>query len=126
MKKRLLFLVSALGLLTLFTTACAGPAAPVMPEIEIPTPVNFPAPTPEATPAGDPVRGETLFAGKCAACHGQGAGGGYGPPLSGVGPESVETAVRQGKGRMPALGSGAVQDRDLEDIVAYLLSLAAN
>ncbi len=115
MNKRLLFLVAALGLSTLFTAACAGPAQ-----------VTVLAPTLEATLPGDPVRGEPLFAGECAACHGQGARGGFGPPLSGVGPEAVERAVRQGKGRMPALGPSLVQDRDLEDIVAYILSLAVN
>ena len=92
-----------------------------------PTPVaSTPAPTPEAAAAtSDPVRGSELYAGKCAACHGGDATGKYGPSLTGLDPDDMEQAVRQGKGGMPAFGTNTISEQDLEDILAYIAALAS-
>lgn len=95
------------------------PTAPPRPTPE----ASAPSPTPEAPATGDPIRGQEMYAGKCAACHGEAATGKYGPSLIGLDLEDVEPAVRQGKGGMPAFGTGAVTDRDLEDIMAYIVAL---
>lgn len=75
-------------------------------------------------PAGDVAAGQQVFAANCTACHvndGQDAGG-VGPQLAGAGLDAgaIETVVVNGRGIMPA---GLVSGEDLDDVVAYVLSL---
>jgi mono/diheme cytochrome c family protein len=74
----------------------------------------------EAT--GDVYRGETVFQGNCAGCHGDDASGGVGPPLRGAGltPQQVLGVLATGQGSMPA---GVVSGRDAADVAAYVSSL---
>ena len=80
---------------------------------------------PSAPPAaGDAARGSTVFAERCAGCHGQGGvGGGPGPRLVGSGVDAVEVAavVEQGRGVMPA---GLVSGADRTDVAAYVASIS--
>jgi mono/diheme cytochrome c family protein len=69
--------------------------------------------------------GEAAFvASGCSGCHlGNGAeGGGVGPQIAGTGAtdERIRTIVENGRGAMPA---GLASGGDLDNIVAYLLSL---
>ena len=78
---------------------------------------------------GDATRGETIFAGNCAACHG--AGGVNGPDAprlknSGLTAGQVAYMVRHPRGvdassAMPELG---LSDRDVADVAAYVASLS--
>ncbi len=86
---------------------------------------STPTPTPEAAATGDSVRGKALYAGECAACHGEDATGQYGPSLTGLDPDDMEQAVRQGKGGMPAYDANTITEQDMEDIMAYMGSLAS-
>jgi mono/diheme cytochrome c family protein len=74
--------------------------------------------------AGDAVRGEALFAGECAGCHGEGGTGGAGPALveTGLDATEVATVVQQGRGVMPA---GIVTGQDQADVVAYVVSISS-
>jgi cytochrome c551 len=74
--------------------------------------------------AGDAAAGEQIFASTCTGCHlnnGQDAGG-VGPQLAGRGldAEYVTTTVTNGRGAMPA---GLVSGADLENVVAYVVSI---
>ena len=84
------------------------------------------APAGEPTAAGDVDRGETVFQGECAGCHGSaGEGGGVGPGLVGTGLDAtaVAAAVEQGRGVMPA---GIVSGQEQADVVAYVVSISAS
>jgi cytochrome c551 len=75
-------------------------------------------------PAGDAAAGQEVFATNCTACHvnnGQDAGG-VGPQLAGAGLDAaaVETTVVNGRGAMPG---GLVSGEDLENVVAYVVSI---
>jgi cytochrome c551 len=82
--------------------------------------------TPAGAPtAGDAARGAAVFRRECATCHGDdGQGGGVGPRLAGSGldAEAVATAVREGRGVMPA---GLVSGDDEADVVAYVVSVSS-
>jgi cytochrome c551 len=74
--------------------------------------------------AGDAAAGEQFFAATCTGCHmnnGRDAGG-VGPQLAGQGltADVVRTTVENGKGAMPP---GLAQGEDLDDVVAYVVSL---
>ena len=79
------------------------------------------ASTPTGAPgAGEASRGETLFADKCASCHGEGGtGGGVGPTLAGsdVSLAEAQATIENGSGVMPA---DLVSGQDLNDVLAYL------
>jgi cytochrome c oxidase cbb3-type subunit 3 len=85
--------------------------------------------------------GRTLFGDNCAACHGRDAKGGNGFPnlvsgswLWGGSPEAIAETIRVGinsahaesrNSQMPAFGRDQVLQRgDIENVVAYVLSLA--
>jgi cytochrome c oxidase cbb3-type subunit 3 len=87
--------------------------------------------------------GRTLFGDNCAACHGRSASGGPGFPnltttswLWGGAPEAIAETIRVGinsshpqtrASQMPAFGrDGVLQRRDIENVVAFLGSLAQN
>ncbi|MBI4332475.1 MAG: cytochrome c [Chloroflexi bacterium] len=84
-----------------------------------------PAATPPApTAAGDIQRGRTVYASLgCAACHGAEGQGGIGPALKGKDAASVKSAIRSGKGTMPAFSPAQLTDADLDNIIAFLASL---
>jgi mono/diheme cytochrome c family protein len=74
---------------------------------------------------GDPMRGETLFAERCATCHGEGGeGGGVGPRLVGrdVSSEDARATIENGSGVMPP---DLVTGPDLEHVLAYLDAILA-
>ena len=58
--------------------------------------------------------GKEIFGGVCATCHGLAGQGDYGPPLQGnavvANPDQLETLLREGKNKMPAVGSTWDQD----------------
>src|SRR5687768_4405343 len=83
-------------------------------------------------PAGPPVRpdtvaearGERLFFRECSACHPRGEAG-LGPalndkPLPGF---AIRTQIRKGVGAMPAFSERALDDREVDAIVAYVKDL---
>jgi mono/diheme cytochrome c family protein len=73
---------------------------------------------------GDAAAGQEFFASTCTTCHlnnGQDAGG-VGPQLAGAGLDepTILTTVENGRGAMPA---GLAQGEDLDNVVAYVLSI---
>ncbi|MBY0398085.1 MAG: cytochrome c [Thermoleophilia bacterium] len=96
-----------------------APATP--PRGEPTTPGGPPGQPP---PAGDAAAGQQLFAATCSACHmnnGRSAGG-VGPQLAGQGLDEalVRETVTNGRGAMPG---GLVSGTDLDNVVAYVLSI---
>ena len=74
---------------------------------------------------GDFYRGETVFQQSCASCHGAGgSGGGIGPQLAGAAltPAGVKAQIDNGGGAMPAR---VVSGGDEADVLAYVVSIAA-
>jgi len=73
---------------------------------------------------GDAAAGQEIFATTCTTCHlnnGQDAGG-VGPQLAGAGLDeaTIRTTVENGRGAMPG---GLVSGADLDNVVAYVLSI---
>jgi mono/diheme cytochrome c family protein len=83
------------------------------------------APSAPAEPGavGDAARGQAIFTGECASCHGDGGVGGGGPALvdTGLAAADVSAVVQQGRGVMPA---GIVSGQDQADVVAYVVSIS--
>lgn len=77
-------------------------------------------------PNGVAQQGAALFANNCQACHGSGAGGGFGPKLAGNPILHLETAfwetVLYGRGPMPAW-EHTLSRQDIADIQAWLKTL---
>ncbi|MDH4188544.1 MAG: c-type cytochrome [Nitrospira sp.] len=77
-------------------------------------------------PDGVPQQGAVVFVNNCQACHGAGAGGGFGPKLSGNPILNSETAfwetVLYGRGPMPAW-EHALSRQEIADIRAWLKTL---
>ena len=74
--------------------------------------------------SGDAAAGMAVFASTCTSCHlnnGMDAGG-VGPQLAGLGLDAtaIENQVVNGGGAMPA---GLVSGTDLDNVVAYVLSI---
>jgi cytochrome c oxidase cbb3-type subunit 3 len=75
--------------------------------------------------------GQRLFLTYCSVCHGSDAGGAPGFPnltdkdwLYGGDPETIQTTILDGRnGMMPAMGMG-LPDEQVDDLVAYVLSLS--
>ncbi|MEW6232151.1 MAG: c-type cytochrome [Chloroflexota bacterium] len=76
--------------------------------------------------AHDKTEGQKAFDSKCASCHGPAGSGGVGPALNTPGYEAdeIRTAIRQGRGGMPAFPVTAISDAELDEVVAYIQSLA--
>ncbi len=78
----------------------------------------------DATAAGDPQDGESVFADNCAGCHGpEGKGGGVGPDLSRSADAGdvvkVIAQVTNGGGGMPAFGD-QLDETQIRDVSAYV------
>jgi len=77
--------------------------------------------------------GHRLFLNYCATCHGSDAGGSPGFPnltdgiwLWGGQPETIKASIMNGRtGAMPPMGAG-LNDTQLNDLIAYVLSLSGN
>ena len=75
--------------------------------------------------------GQRLFLTYCSVCHGSDGGGAPGFPnltdkdwLYGGDPETIQTTILDGRnGMMPAMGMG-LPDEQVDDLVAYVLSLS--
>ena len=103
-----------------------------------PTPTFTPRPliTPVPDVEGDPNRGAVLYAENCAVCHGPNAEGRVGVALGqdwpAIRPDlSIKTAIERGVpgSPMPAwskANGGPLADEDINDIVAFILSLPAS
>jgi len=67
--------------------------------------------------------GEEEWQGACAKCHGLGGEGGIAPLIVGspvlTDPEALEEIVRNGRGEMPAVGSGW-SEKQMDALIAYL------
>lgn len=83
-----------------------------------------PSTAPESTPAGNALVGKSIFDRTCGGCHMQAgtADGGVGPKLKEMGltKASITNQIEDGGGAMPG---GLLSGRDLQDVVAYILSL---
>lgn len=111
--------VSALGV---FGAGCGGDDEPAAPPAS--TAASTPSTsTPAAGGTGDVAAGKTLFEGTCQGCHAKGGTeAGAGPVLAGGGrtAERIRDQVVNGGANMPAgLASGA----DLDNVVAFVLSI---
>jgi ubiquinol-cytochrome c reductase cytochrome c subunit len=78
---------------------------------------------------GDARRGRALFAANCAQCHGAaGDGASVGsddvaPSLGSATPLQIAEAIRIGPGVMPRFGRDVLDDRDVDDLAAYITYL---
>jgi cytochrome c oxidase subunit 2 len=76
----------------------------------------------EAQSAGTSDLGEQIFVGACSKCHGPEGQGLIGPPFTSANTadaESVARVVRQGRGKMPAIGE-EWDDQQMEALTDYL------
>jgi ubiquinol-cytochrome c reductase cytochrome c subunit len=77
---------------------------------------------------GDVAAGGVAFRLQCAACHAWAGDGGAllhreAPSLQSATPTQIAEAVRVGPGQMPAFGTAALDDRQLDSVVGYVLYL---
>ncbi len=78
---------------------------------------------------GNLVRGQALFTGACAPCHGadgQGAAVNHGqvaPSLHVATPVQIAEAIRIGPGPMPRFGEAVLDQSDLDSLVRYVYTL---
>lgn len=76
--------------------------------------------------AGNPARGQEVYAANCAQCHGSTGGGGvagggaFTPVLVDREPIVIAEAVRLGPFQMPQFGEDVISDRELADTIAFL------
>jgi len=74
---------------------------------------------------GSSAAGQRLFTDHCAGCHQAVVRGGYVtgarvPPLMDASPTQIAEAVRVGPYLMPRFSAGAISDRQLNDLIAYV------
>ncbi len=75
---------------------------------------------------GDAELGATVFANRCASCHGRDGRGGFGPSLRGgtfnyrFTDERIAQQVRQGGGSMPGFDATNISDQDLAGLIAFI------
>jgi ubiquinol-cytochrome c reductase cytochrome c subunit len=86
-------------------------------------------PIPVIDPHANRAAGGELFRLQCAACHAWAGDGGAllhreAPELHDATPAQIGEAVRVGPGLMPAFGHAAMDDRQLDELVAYVRYLA--
>ena len=104
---------------------CVSAAAFVLATLHIFKPGTPKAAAGTGVKLGDLYRGETVFQQSCASCHGAGGnGGGIGPKLAGAAltPAGVKAQIDNGGGAMPAR---VVSGGDEADVLAYVVSIAA-
>ena len=82
-------------------------------------------PIPSVDPNADVAAGGELFRMQCAACHAWAGDGGAllhreAPQLHDATPTQIGEAVRVGPGFMPAFGQAAIDNRQLDQLVAYV------
>jgi mono/diheme cytochrome c family protein len=84
---------------------------------------------PAAVPAtGTADTGHAIFATRCASCHGDDAGGGFGPALAGVvvhdfpDPRDQQSVVANGRGAMPSFRE-TLSAAQIAAVVDYTRSL---
>jgi mono/diheme cytochrome c family protein len=81
-----------------------------------------------AAAQGDPARGKTIFAANCASCHGAtGTEGGVGPSLknekSRKNYEQTIAWIHSPTPPMPKLWPSPLNDKDVQDVAAYVQTL---
>jgi ubiquinol-cytochrome c reductase cytochrome c subunit len=74
-----------------------------------------------------PARGESVFAARCAACHGAQGEGGAGPSLIGAdaklgGASGIAAFVKAPSGAMPRLFPGVITEQDVASVSDYVAS----
>lgn len=78
---------------------------------------------------GDPVNGGNIFRINCAMCHNAAGAGGaltegkYAPPVVGVEPRHVYTAMETGPQNMPVFNDANLSPEAKRDVIAYLETL---
>ena len=72
-------------------------------------------------PDGNELAGETLYDGKCAACHGSSAEGASAPSILEQPDAHFVSAVQNGIGNMPAFPD--LSEQDIADIIAFVRTL---
>jgi mono/diheme cytochrome c family protein len=87
-----------------------------------------PAAAPGGTAMGDPAHGKTIFAANCASCHGAtGHEGGVGPSLANEKSKKNYQAtiawIHNPQPPMPKLWPSPLNDKDVQDVAAYVQSL---
>ncbi len=81
---------------------------------------------PSGLSAAEVAVGGDLFRTNCSACHNfQGSGGALpngrvAPPLLDAEPLDIHEAMRTGPGEMPVFADGAIPDKDVRSMIAYL------
>jgi mono/diheme cytochrome c family protein len=90
--------------------------------------VNEPAQPPPVPAVGTENAGATIFATRCAGCHGDDGGGGFGPALRGglvvqryPDPADEVAVVQGGRGSMPSFTS-SLTDEQIAAVVEYTRS----
>jgi ubiquinol-cytochrome c reductase cytochrome c subunit len=86
-------------------------------------------PIPDMNPRANRAAGGEIFRLQCAACHAWAGDGGAllhreAPPLHDSTSEQIGEAVRTGPGLMPAFGHAAIDNRQLDQLAAYVRYLA--
>lgn len=82
-------------------------------------------------PEGDAGRGQAVYAGNCAACHGNtGAGGVAGggawtPEVNHFEPATLAQAIRIGPFQMPAFAEDTISQQEVADIGAFMEEVSA-
>ncbi|MBI2852863.1 MAG: cytochrome c [Chloroflexi bacterium] len=85
------------------------------------------APVPSSLPQGDAaeIDGKSLYSQKCAACHGNDAGGtAFAPGVIGHSAGEVKAQVRNPSGSMPAFPPAQLNDGELDRIAGFIAGLA--
>ncbi len=75
-------------------------------------------------------KGGRVYRAQCASCHTTAGGGGAllrqeAPPVYHATPAETAAAIRVGPGTMPAFGEAALNDEELNDVVAYVEYLSS-
>jgi mono/diheme cytochrome c family protein len=133
-------LLSAFVLANAFVVGCGGGGGGATSEGEMATPGAETGGAPDAAGGGDPkvAMGQTMYAEKCALCHGA-TGHGDGPGAAALDPkprnhtdgsymnaqtnEQLHEVVKNGKGQMPAWGA-TMSDEEIDAVLAYVRTLA--
>ena len=104
----------------------AAQALVTLGEIGAAEPLQDEHPSMQERPSGVAQQGAALFASNCQACHGAGAGGGFGPKLAGNPILNSETSfwetVLYGRGPMPAW-EHTLSRQEIADIRTWLKTL---